>query len=275
MNITRSGVVFAAAMAVASATPALSKPITLAYKLPAKSAVVRPALAEALAAGPVRLEVADARGADDAAVVGAQRAKGADVYLWRAQQPVIPAVQGFIEQVLKGWSVGVAPTADNALAIKLTRYYVAEKSEMFGSSYRAEVGLTAALVDRAGNVLWTREAAGSSERDGPDARAATCNELLSLALRDALAEALGAATVPAAVPAAAATPVPAPAPIVVDPAALLADLTRLAAGGVEDDVLVAYVKQRKLSRPLSVDEILAWKNAGIPDAAIKAAVAER
>ena len=274
MNITRSGVVFAAAMAAASATPALSKPITLAYKLPAKSAVVRPALAEALAAGPVRLEVADARGADDAAVVGAQRARGADVDLWRAQQPVIAAVQGFVEQVLKGWSVGVAPTADNALAIKLTRYYVAEKSEMFGSSYRAEVGLTAALVDRAGNVLWTREAAGSSERDGPDARAATCNELLSLALRDALAEALGSATVPAAVPAAA-TPVPAPAPIVVDPAALLADLTRLEAGGVEDDVLVAYVKQRKLSRPLSVDEILAWKNAGIPDAAIKAAVAER
>jgi hypothetical protein len=43
-------------------------------------------------------------------------------------------------------------------------------------------------------------------------------------------------------------------------------------GGVADDVLAAYVKQRRLARPLTVDEILAWKNAGIPDAVIKLAV---
>ena len=56
-----------------------------------------------------------------------------------------------------------------------------------------------------------------------------------------------------------------------DPEALLSDLTRLLAGGVTEEVLVAYIEQRKLSRPLTVDEILTWKNAGIPDAAIKAA----
>ena len=65
-------------------------------------------------------------------------------------------------------------------------------------------------------------------------------------------------------------PVAAP-PILIEPDALLSDLTRLLAGGVTEDVLVAYIEQRKLSRPLSVDEILQWKNAGIPDAAIKAA----
>jgi hypothetical protein len=43
------------------------------------------------------------------------------------------------------------------------------------------------------------------------------------------------------------------------------------AGGVTEDVLVAYIEQRKLTRPLTVDEILSWKDAGIPDAAIKAA----
>jgi hypothetical protein len=278
MNITRLGIVFAAAAAAVSAVAAASKPIDLAYKLPKKTPVVRPALPESLTAAPVRLELSDARGADDPAVVGAQRQKGTDLYLWRAQQPVVPAVAGFVEQILKGWSVAVAPTADTRLAIKLTRYYVNEKSEMFGSSYRAEVRLTAALEDGAGAVLWTREAGGSAERDGPDARSATCNELLSLALRDALIEALGstpvAGSAPVAPVAAVAPAAAAAAPTVVDPAALFADLTRLKAGGVEDDVLVAYVKQRKLSRPLTVDEILAWKNAGVPDAAIKAAVAQ-
>jgi len=255
---------------------AISKPIDLAYKLPKKTPAVAPTLAEQLTAGPVRLELTDARGADDGAIIGAQTEKGADVYLWRAQQPVIPAVRGFVEHVLKGWSVNVAPAADAGLAIKLTRYYVTEKSQMFGSSYRAEVRLSAAFVDGAGTVLWTREAGGSSERDGADARAGTCNELLSLALRDALVEAVGSAPVASSAPVAApaAAPPAAPPPTVVDPAALLADLTRLKAGGVEDDVLVAYVKQRTLSRPLNVDEILAWKNAGLPDAAIKAAVSE-
>jgi hypothetical protein len=76
-----------------------------------------------------------------------------------------------------------------------------------------------------------------------------------------------------------AAPAPAPAsaettpPVrgAIEPDALLADLTRLKGGGVADDVLLSYVEQRKLTRPLTVDEILRWKNAGIPDAAIRAA----
>jgi hypothetical protein len=274
--LPRAGVlVVAISLAAASPVAATaSKPITLAFTLPKKTAPVHPTVAPALTAGAVRLDLADARGASDPAVVGAQREKGVDIYLWRAQQPVAPAVTGFIEQVLKGWSVQVAPDGDSGLAIKLTRYYVNEKSETFGSDYTAEVGLTVALVDRAGGVLWTREASGVSERTGVDARASTCNELLSLALRDALAEALGSAPAGTPAPVPATVVAPTTAPIPVEPGQLLEDLTRLKGGGVTDDVLVSYVKQRKLSRPLTVDEILAWKNAGLPDAAIKAAVAE-
>jgi hypothetical protein len=86
------------------------------------------------------------------------------------------------------------------------------------------------------------------------------NEAMSIALREALAQGLSSVKLETAAP-----------PIAIEPDALLADLTRLKAGGVADDVLVAYVEQRKLTRPLTVDEILSWKSAGIPDAAIKAA----
>lgn len=258
-NVTGWSRALTVAAMMLAGTAAAAKPITLAYKIPEKAPVVRPALAAPFAAGPVRFELLDARGGDDPAVVGAQRERGKDVYLWRAEQPVAAAVAGFTRTVLEGFSVRVGDEAESGLTLKLTRYRVAETSETFGSSYRAEVRMEATLLDRAGGLVWTREISGEASRSGPDARAAICNELLSLALRDALAELVSAAPVPAA-----------PPPEAVEPAALFADLSRLKAAGTADDVLVSYVKQRRVTRPLTVDEILAWKNAGLPDAAIKA-----
>jgi hypothetical protein len=270
-NIRLHATLVVSAILFASAAGAASKPITLELKLPQKPAFARPEMAALLTAGPLSLVVVDARGAEDPAVVGAQRAKGEDVYAWRAVEPVVPAVTGFVTQVLHGWSVRLAPEADFALRLGLMKYDVNERSDTFGSTYIAEVRFMVALTDRAGAVLWTGEASGDAKRSGVDARASMCNEALSLALRRALSQALSSVTLETAAPAAPAPPPPAAAPTVIEPDALLADLTRLKEGGVADDVLVAYAEQRKLSRPLTVDEILQWKNAGIPDAAIKAA----
>src|SRR5882672_1053769 len=256
----------------ATAAGAASKPITLELKLPAKPAFPRPEMAALLTAGPLSLVVVDARGGDDPAVVGAQRAKGKDLYLWRVAQPVAPAVGGLAAQVLRDWSIQVTPDSDFGLRLSLTGYFVNERSETFGSNYVAEVRFKVEFIDKAGNVLWTGEATGDAKRPGVDGRAGMCNEVLSIALRRALAQGLSSVTLETAAPIVhePAPPVAAPA-VAIEPDALLADLTRLKAGGVADDVLVAYVEQRKLSRPLTVDEILGWKNAGIPDAAIKAA----
>ncbi len=263
-NIRSHALIVVAAALVASAAAAASKPITLELKLPAKPAFPRPEMAALLTAGPVSLAVVDARETDDPAVVGAQRAKGKDLYLWRVAQPVAPAVGGLATQLLRGWSIQVAPESDFGLRLSLTSYFVNERSETFGSTYAAEVRFKVEFIDKAGNVLWTGEAGGDATRPGVDARASMCNEALSIALRRALAQGLSSVKLETAAPVAA-------PPVAIEPAALLADLTRLKAGGMADDVLVTYVEQRKLSRPLTVDEILQWKNAGIPDAAIKAA----
>jgi len=270
-NIRSHAFLVVSAILFSSAAGAASKPVTLALKLPQKPAFARPEMAALLTAGPLSLVVVDARGAADPAVVGAQRAKGEDVYVWSAAQPVVPAVTGFVTQVLAGWSVRVAPEADIGLSLSLMNYYVNERSDTFGSTYIAEVRFKAALTDRAGGVLWTGEVSGEAKRPGVDARASMCNEALSIALRQALARTLSSVTLETAAPVASAPPVPAAAPTQIEPGALFADLARLKAGGVADDVLVAYVAQRKLSRPLTVDEILHWKDAGIPGAAIKAA----
>ena len=271
-NIRVHALLIVVATLFAFAAGAASKPVTLELKLPKKSekpAVAPPTLAPLFTAGPVSLSVVDARGTEDPAIVGGQRIKGAEVYTWRSEQPVAPVVEAQVSQVLQDWSVRVAPDADLKLRLALMKYYVNERSDTFGSTYLGEVRFMVSLTDRTDSVLWTGEASGESKRQGVDARAAMCNEALSYALSRALAQGLAAVTLETVAPAA--VPVVAAPDTVIEPETLLADLTRLLAGGVAPDVLVAYVEQRKLTRPLTVDEILRWKNAGIPDAAIKAA----
>jgi len=268
-----------AAFLFTTAVTAASKPVTLALKLPKKSVEPAPVMAPLLAAGPLAVTLVDARAAEDPAVIGAQRTKGQDVYLWRAVQPVAPAVEGFVTELLNGWSIRVAPDAELNLKLALMRYDVDERSDTFGSTYIAEIHFMVSLTDRAGTVLWTGEASGNAKRPGVDARAAMCNEALSYALVRALSQALSSVKLDTAAPAVnapsaqagAQAPVVVAPPISIEPEALFADVARLLAGGVTQDVLVAYIEQRKLTRPLTVDEILQWKNAGIPDAAIKAA----
>jgi len=250
------------AIGLASAAFGASRPITLKLNLPPKPAFPRPEMAALLTAGPLTLEVTDTRKGGDLAVVGAQREKGEDVYLWQTAQPVGPAVQAMATQVLEGWAVRVAPEADFGLKLALAGYYVTEKSETFGSTYIADVRLKVAVVDRAGGTLWTGEASGTAKSPGVDGRASMCNEALSVALRAALASALSQVTLETAKPAVAGT---------VPSATLFAELQRLKGDGATDESLVAYVEAHRPSAPLTVDEILSWKNAGIPDAAIKAA----
>lgn len=255
------------AMVMASAAFGASRPITLKLNLPPKPAFPRPEMTALLTAGPLTLELTDARTDTDLAVVGAQREKGNDVYLWRTAQPVGSAVQAMTAQVLGAWGVKVAPEAEFGLKLSLASYYVTEKSETFGSTYVADVRMKVAFVDRAGGTLWTGEASGTAKDPGVDGRASMCNEVLSVALRGALAHALSSVTLDSAKP----TVVPTTAASAAESATLLAALQRLKSEGATDDTLVAYVEAHRPSAPLTVDDILSWKNVGIPDAAIKAA----
>ena len=252
-----------AVLGVGLALAAPSRPITLAYKLPKKTSPVRPTVPRALLEGPVHVEVVDARGEEDSALVGAQTEKETVIYVWRAKNAVHTAVAGFVTTILKGWGVA-AGEGGVTLAVKLERYWVDEKSVTFGSAYAAEVHVSVSLVGPSGETAWTHDGAGRAGYTAVDGRESTCNELLSVALYDAMTQAIGT-TEPAA-----AAPKPV-TPEVVEPRAMFEELVRLKSGGVGDDVLVSYVKQRKLARPLSVEEILTWKDAGIPDDVIKLA----
>jgi hypothetical protein len=277
-NSLRFGFI-AAVVAGLSVGVAAAKPIELEYKIPKKAPVVAPTLPERLAGSPVRLEVTDGREGDPL-VVGSSREKGKDLYTWESGKPVVPAIAAFVTTILRGWSVTVDPQAPQTLTVRLEQYWCNEKSETFGSRYQADVKLGVALA-AADGATWTREVTETSKRDGVDGRASICNEMLSLALRGAMGQALGsapadAAAAPPPVEPAVAAPVAVVAapPVPVDPAVLFEDLKRLQAGDSGEDLLLTYAKQHQASRPLTVDEILAWKGAGLPDAVIKAAMGQ-
>jgi hypothetical protein len=90
-----------------------------------------------------------------------------------------------------------------------------------------------------------------------------------------------AASAPASAPAAApatAAPAAAPAsaavPSGLSAAELKAKLLALMQEGVGADVLVAYVKSRRVAAPLTAEEIVEWKRAGIAEPVIEAAIAQ-
>lgn len=270
-------IVSLAATVILLAAAAPSKSITLERKVPKKAPVVAPVLSSLFSGRPVGLGLVDARGVDDPAVVGAQKERGKILYEWTSTGPVPAAVSAIVAQTLRAWNMSIAgngDAADVSLALKLTRFRVDEISQTFGSTYRAEVALHADVVARGGEVLLSTDASGRNETSGVDQRASTCNQVLTAALDEALMKIVSGGPVEASRPVVAPPPAP-PPPGTITPFGLYTDLLRLKAGGVSDDVLVAYVRQHKLSAPLSADDILRWTNAGIPQAAIQAALEAR
>lgn len=93
---------------------------------------------------------------------------------------------------------------------------------------------------------------------------------------------------PAAAPPSAATASPVPAPAAPPSAAtatppsapglssaeLKSKLLALMQEGVGTDVLVAYVRSRRVAAPLTAEEIVDWKRAGIAEPVIEAAIAQ-
>ena len=228
------------------------------------------AIAAAWAERSVTVVLHDTRPAGDPAIVGAQQAKGQLLYEWRSKQPVVDGTRAMIEQTLKSWGVAVVANSPVEFEISLQKLRVDEVPETFGSSYRAEVGLKGGVFDPEGRASTTpgRVFDGFGKSSGPDRRAKLCNEALTAAVEDALAKMLSPVQVGTPKPA---LTTDAGDPNAVPPKEMLKELMRLKDAGVGEPVLLGYVRQRRLAAPLSTDDILKWKESGLPESVIHAA----
>jgi hypothetical protein len=180
------------------------------------------------------------------------------------------------------------------LTVRLTRFWVDESVKTVGSTYSAEVNALFRLAE-GGRLVYEGVAAGTARRYGKSENEENLSEVLSNALKEAYAKGLSdpglqnawtAAPRPEPRgPYAAPEPRPEPRPREageaggggaskgVSPAALLADLKELQRQGFTADLLVDYVDQRTLTSEMTAGDLAAWRDAGVPDEVIKAALA--
>jgi hypothetical protein len=247
-----------------------SRAIDLAYVPQETTESVRPVLKDGITERAIRVDLVDVREIADPLVVGRQLKDDAQKFEWRVSEAPLAKVDAFVHQILGRWFVKLSPDATPRLSMQLARYYVTETRQIMGSTYLAEVGIRAVLQDANGTTLWAGTAAGESRRYGEDKSADNCNEVLSDALTSATSQLVSQ-------PGLQAQWAPQPADemrptTALSPGALLDELLKLKGGGMSDDILVAFVKKQKLGSPLTADDMVAWKQKGIPDAAIQAAV---
>jgi hypothetical protein len=257
-----------ALLALFLATP--SREVAL-QRVPGKDANPQAqAIASAWTGRSLAVKVRDARASGDPSIVGAQQEKGTLLYEWKSSQPVPGAVQTMIEQTLQSWGVGVAADAPIHLEVTLESLRVDEVPETFGSSYHAEVSLSGVVFDPEGNsTMPGHPFTGSAKKSGTDRRPKMCNEALTAALEDAVAKMMTPAAVTTPKPVALAAD--ASDPNAVPAKEMLRELLKLKDAGVGEPVMLGYVRQRRLAAPLSADEIVTWKQSGLPESVIHAA----
>ena len=232
---------------------------------------------------PIKVVLEDGRAGADPAVIG--ESSDDDDKLWpvRATTPVVPWANDVLTKTANEWGIKTADNAPLTLAGKLTRFAVNESNKPVGSMYNADVKIAFALRDAKGAVLWEGTAGGDAARYGKSRSADNANEVLSDAVKSAYADLFGnpglqdawlgkskplAAPVSAA-SAAAAAPTEPP----VTPAALLTELVKLKKQGFDTDLLIDFVNKKTVSPALSADDMVKWKQAGMPPEVIKAALA--
>lgn len=260
--------------AVHAAPERNTRAIDLAFVPQESVAAPRPALAGGMTDRPVRVTVQEARGLTDPRQVGVQIDDGRERYAWIAGQDVPATVGRFVEEILRGWSVRVDPAADRELALELTRYQVTETDQAVGSTYTADVAFRATLR-LGGQPAWSGSASGEARRYGRGESASNSNEVLSDALKNTLAGLLnhgGLQSAWASDQAPTGVRDVGSVPVTLAPPAMLQELLRLRDAGAGTEVLVAFVRQRGVAAPLSADDVLAWRRAGIPDEVVTAAL---
>ncbi|HXU46218.1 MAG TPA: hypothetical protein VN783_11885 [Thermoanaerobaculia bacterium] len=227
---------------------------------------------------PVQVRIEEGRTIADLAVIGESTDDDDKVWPIRATNDPIAWANEVLAKTAGDWGIRVSADAPLALTGKLTRLRATESNKAVGSVYNADVQVTFQLADAKGRLLWEGAASGDATRYGKARSADNVNEVLSDAVKEAYANVVAETKLQEAwlgksAPMAGSMTKPAAAPgDVLTPEAMLDQLVQLKKKGFGTDLLVDFVHQKGLSRSLSADDLVAWKNAGMPQEVIKAAL---
>lgn len=188
-------------------------------------------------------------------------------------------VPGWITQTLtdtlRDWGAPSTPNAPLVLHTEIMKLFVVETD-----TYQAEVSLRFGLKRRNGSEIWTGVVVGAASRFGRSQTPDNYQEVLSDAVlssysklwtdssfRDAWSgkqerqpeQGTGAAARPSPVEK-------------LSPEVTMKKLLDLKAADFEDEALIAWLNRIELERPLTAEDMIAWKKAGVSQAVIRAAM---
>jgi hypothetical protein len=237
----------------------------------ATSAELGPGMADR----PVRLSVVD-----DLTVIGEISDHADKLFPIQISNDPIPWANEVLKKEAAASGIKVEPDAPLSLTGKLTQLRLVASTKALGSTYNAQIQVAFTLADSRGRTLWTGTTEGDATRYGKERSGENANEVLNDALREVYTNAFedsglqgawtGGKPVASSSSSASATAAPAAA---VSPSEMLADLVKLKKQGFTTDLLVDYVNKKTLTKALSADDLVKWKNAGMPEEVIKAALA--
>ncbi|HEX4497456.1 MAG TPA: hypothetical protein VIE43_17415 [Thermoanaerobaculia bacterium] len=228
----------------------------------------------------VRLSVVEGRNGADLTVIGEISDHADKVFPLQISNDPIPWANAVLQKEAAASGLKVSPDASLSLTGKLVQLRLVASTKALGSTYSAQIQVAFTLADGKGRTLWQGTTEGGATRYGKERSSDNANEVLNDALREVYTNALGdsglqsawAGGKPVASSGSSASAA-APAAAAVSPSAMLTDLVKLKGQGFTTDLLVDYVNKRSLTKALSADDLVKWKNAGMPEEVIKAALA--
>jgi hypothetical protein len=245
-----------------------------------------PTLGAAMSARPVKLVLEDGRTGPDPAIIGQTQDHTDQFFPLRTSSNVLAWTKDALQKTVAVWGIKTADDAPLVLAGRIVHFTLNESTKAVGAMYNAEVQISFTLKNARGGVLWESNASGDAGRFGKSRSEENANEVLVDSIKQAYSEMFGnaelqnawegKATPHAAGTAGSAAPAAAPAAQAappMTPSALLTELVKLKKQGFDTDLLLDYVNKHSLTTSLSADDMVKWKQAGMPPEVIKAALA--
>lgn len=190
-----------------------------------------------------------------------------------ARSPVAPWVTQVLVASFRDWGTPSTPNADLVVEPEILKLFVVEEH-----TYKAEVTIKFRLKRRDGTEIWAGVVGGAASRFGRSLKEENYQEVLSDALLSCISkfwadpsfrEAWASGKVTKSSIGTSAKPTPTET---LTPEAAKAKLLALKEAGLDDETLAAWVRKVGFTRPLTADDMIDWRGAGIPQAAIKAAL---
>jgi hypothetical protein len=258
-----------------SVTPAArNAPIVKLEYRPTDEGMVRAVIDAECRERSLAVVIEDGRQVPDSKLIGVRSDDDDRLFDLKSENELVPFLRETVPAILKQW--GVAPDGDSEwiLTLRFLTFSVNEQNQPVGAMYRAVVGFDAELGRRDGSTLWRGSTDGDESRYGRKFSSDNANEVLSDALKKSLAQLFANREFRDACGGHAAAPSPAAgARVAITPAELLEEVEKLLAAGVDPSVIGGFIDRHRLTAPLSADDIIAWKAAGVPDDLVSSAIA--